>query len=384
MFATCSRRFRIPSACSAALLLAGVALVRPLAAQQPDEGLVGELARLLAAADARTLDASLLGTALRSENPNVRRQAALAAGRIGDAAAVPLLLPALSDSDAVVRTYAAFSLGLLKSATAVPALLELVRSVPPAAQEASQIEAATALARIGGGEAVQALREILGNGSTPGVQTPLATSAALVAAWRINDRGLAAALVGYSDDPDPVVRWHALYSLGRLRAPKGAAALVGGLQDADPRVRAAAARGITRVLLDSARIQWKSVADGLRPLLQDSASAVRINALRALATFHDSSLAAGVVPLIRDVDVNVAVQAETTLGVMGGPVAVAALTPRAQNAVFALRRQALIAWLRPTAPPASRPPPASPATPIGAGGRWPPRRSARRGSAPAL
>jgi len=76
----------------------------------------------------------------------VRRQAALAAGRIGDVAAVSLLLPALSDSDALVRTYAAFSLGLLKSPSAVSALVELVRSVPAAEQDAPQVEAATALA----------------------------------------------------------------------------------------------------------------------------------------------------------------------------------------------------------------------------------------------
>jgi cyclophilin family peptidyl-prolyl cis-trans isomerase/HEAT repeat protein len=343
MSARCSRPFRIPCACRAALLLAGVALCRPLAAQQPDEGRVGELAQLLAAADARTLDASVLGTALRSEDRGVRRQAALAAGRIGDVAAVPLLLPALSDSDAVVRANAAFSLGLLKSTSAVSALVELVRSVPPAQQDAPQVEAATALARIGGAEAVQALREILGNGTTPGVATPLATSAALVAAWRLGDRSLTDALIGYADDPDPVVRWHALYALGRLRVPKGAAVLVGGLRDVDPRVRAAAARGITRALLDSAGVPWSSVADGLRALLSDSVSGVQINALRTLATFHDSSLALSVAPHINDADVNVAVQAETTLGVLGGSVAVTALRPRAQSAVFALRRQALIA-----------------------------------------
>jgi cyclophilin family peptidyl-prolyl cis-trans isomerase/HEAT repeat protein len=324
-------------------LLAGIALWRPVAAQQPDEGLVGELAGLLAAADARTLDASLLGSALRSDNPRVRRQAALAAGRIGDAAAVPILLPALTDSDAGVQANTAFSLGLLKSSSALAALVELVRSVPAGQQGAPQAEAATAIARIGGGEAVRALRDILGNGTTPGVATPPATSAALVSAWRLGDRSLVGALVGYADDPDPVVRWHALYALGRLRAPNGATALVAGLRDADPQVRAIAARGTTRTLLDSARVQWKSVADQLRLLLSDSVSDVRINALRALATFVDSSLASGVAPLVNDPDVNVAVQAETTLGVLGGSLAVAALGPRGQSAVFALRRQAIIA-----------------------------------------
>src|SRR5439155_1369618 len=69
----------------------------------------------------------------------------------------------------------------------------------------------------------------------------------------------------------------------------------------------------------------------------------RFNALRALATFHDTAFARLAVPLVGDADVNVAVQAETTLGVLGGRVAVAALGVRLASAVFALRRQALIA-----------------------------------------
>jgi cyclophilin family peptidyl-prolyl cis-trans isomerase len=70
---------------------------------------------------------------------------------------------------------------------------------------------------------------------------------------------------------------------------------------------------------------------------------VRVNALRALATFHDSTLAALALPLAADPDVNVAVQAETTLGVLGGARAVAALQTGLASATFALRRQAAIA-----------------------------------------
>src|SRR5256886_11440249 len=53
-----------------------------------------------------------------------------------------------------------------------------------------------------------------------------------------------------------------------------------------------------------------------RPLLADRDPQVRINALRALATFHDTAFARLAVPLVGDADVNVAVQAETTLGVL--------------------------------------------------------------------
>src|SRR2546427_8989454 len=77
MSVRCSSRRAIPFACSLALLL--VATRAP--AQQPDEVLVGELARLLAAADARAFDPALLRAALGHAQPAVRRQAALAAGR---------------------------------------------------------------------------------------------------------------------------------------------------------------------------------------------------------------------------------------------------------------------------------------------------------------
>src|SRR5437773_1734465 len=225
MSASCSRRFRIRCACSAALFWWAAVPGTPLAAQQLDEAQIGELAHLLAAADARNFDAALVSTGLR-------------------------------DAD---------------------------------------------------------------------------------------ERAPVSAVAGYVDDVDPTVRWRALYSLGRLRVRQGAPLLVSGLQDPDPRVRASAARGITRQLLDSAHVAWRGVADQLRPLLSDTNPAVRVNALRALTSFHDSGLAQAVIPLLNDPLVNVAVQAETTLGVLGGSGSVAALEGRVQAAAFALRRQAVIA-----------------------------------------
>src|SRR6266704_5589329 len=76
MSASCSRRFRIRCACSAALVWGAAVLCPPLAAQQLDEAQIGELARLLAAADARNFDAALVGTGLRDADERVRRQAA--------------------------------------------------------------------------------------------------------------------------------------------------------------------------------------------------------------------------------------------------------------------------------------------------------------------
>src|SRR5256886_10600115 len=72
MSSICSSRFPIPCACRAiALSLVALALGSPAAAQR-DEGVVDELARLLAAADTRVYDTALFREALRHPDPFVR------------------------------------------------------------------------------------------------------------------------------------------------------------------------------------------------------------------------------------------------------------------------------------------------------------------------
>jgi cyclophilin family peptidyl-prolyl cis-trans isomerase/HEAT repeat protein len=349
---TCSSRRRIRCACSGALFLLVGALpaARPAASQQPaptppaDETLVGQLAALLAATDAKRLDAAAIRDALANANPGVRRQAALAAGRIGDVAAVDLLVPVLGDSSDVVRAAAAFALGLLKDARAVAPLLQLVRAAAASQQGPPEIEAVTAIAKIGGHEGARALVDVLATGS-PGAPPPAppVVAAALLESWRLGARAPVTELVAFAESPDLTARWRALYALARLRAPRGAAQLVAALADRDPAIRAVAARGVTQALLDSARIDARGALDRLRPLLEDQNPQIRINALRAIASFRDSALAAAVAPLVADQNIGVAVQAETTLGVLRGAAALQALRPRLASSVFALRRQALIA-----------------------------------------
>ena len=330
---------------SSFLLLSALLAGRPLLAQRPgavtDETTVGVLAGLLAAADARRFDPAPLREALSHVNPAVRRQGALAAGRIGDAAAIDLLLPVLNDSVPGVQAAAAFALGLLKDARAIPALVDKVRAVPSTDQGEPQLEAVTAIAKIGGDDGARAVTDLLAGGS-PAVSTAV-VNAALLESWRLRERAPVAELVRFTDASDATSRWRALYSLARLRAAPGAAPLIRALSDRDAQTRTVAARGLSKALVDSARLDPRDAIAGLRRLLDDADAHIRINALRALASFRDSGLVAAVVPLVADRDIGVAVQAETTLGVLRGAAALQALRARLTSSVFALKRQALIA-----------------------------------------
>ena len=345
---SCWRRRRIPFACSrrAPWLLAAVLLTvstLPLAAQQGapvDEAAVGELARLLAASDSRTFDEGLLRDGLQQTDASIRRQAALAAGRIGDTAAVPMLIQALADSDQGVRSAAAYALGMLKDPRAIQPLLDLVQRVTPEQQDFGTLEAVTAIAKIGGVEGARALQLVIDAGR-PG-QSNGAVSDALLESWRLGAQAPMVSLTRYTQDPDNLVRWNAVFSLARLGEARGVPSLLTALNDQDATVRAAALRGITARVLTQARQPLPPVIARIRGLLSDPATGVRINALRALGTFHDSTLSEAIAPLASDGVLGVAVVAETTLGVSGGSAAVVALRAHLPSANFAVRRQAAI------------------------------------------
>src|SRR5205814_1373306 len=132
-------------------------------------------------------------------------------------------------------------------ARAIPPLVDVILASAPQAR-APQVEAVTAIAKIGGDDGARALGDVLAAAS-PGNANEV-VNAALIEAWRLGARAPLAQLVG---------------------------------------------------------------------------------------------LTVAVVPLVADRDIGVSVQAETTLGVLGGSRALEALRARLTSSVFALRRQALIA-----------------------------------------
>ena len=337
------KRSRIPSVSRVvhALLAAALTAARaPAQDRSPavDEAVVGQLARLLQDTDARRYDGAFLRELLQAPDAGVRRQAALAAGRIGDVQAVDVLVSALGDTAEPVAAAAAFALGLLRDAGGLAPLVAAVRADRRASVQA---EGAAAIARIGGDGGAAALRQILQAGAGTPIASP-AVATALLEAWRLGDHAPLEELLPFAASAEITTRWRALYSIGRLHRPQGAAALFQALDDRDVAVQTVAVRGITRALVDSARLDPAALGQRLQPLLTQRDRDLRITVLRSLASLRASGVAPAVISLLGDADPGVVVQAETTLGAIGGSAALAALRPRITSATFAVRRQAVI------------------------------------------
>jgi len=339
-------------------LLAG-ALAAPAAAQ--DLGEANDLAQLLRLEDRREFDLGSLQRAAQNPDSLLREQAAVAIGRIGDPAGVPLLLTLLNDPDTTVRVNAAFAIGQLRDSAGGAELARRIDAFPAVAGGRDQIEMVAALARVGGPDAAEALDGLLQRHPPAGGNTDPATSVALLQAWRLGRRAPAARLVEFVHSATRFWRRGATYSAARLRLAAAASAFLEAAGDSDSLTRVYAARGLTASVADSAHLAPAAFEGELRTLLGDSSAPVRIAALRSLATFRDSTMAGAAQSRLADADPNVAIQAEATLGALGGARAVQALEDRfaAPGASFAARTTALQALAQ-----------AAPARVLAVGGAW--------------
>ncbi len=302
---------------------------------------------MLAAEDARRFDHTLLQAATRHPDPLVRGHGALAVGRIGAAAGMPFLIELLTDADSSVQEDAAFALGLLGDPRAVAPLRDHALAVLRS-PGTSAIEAATALAMIGGTDAAQALDELLTQAMSAlesGVAPPIAVQA-VGEAWRLGAAAPVATLRRLASFDAPEVRRRAVYSLARLRAPEAGGALLNATNDTDPRTRSVAVRALTAAFADSANLGRTAVAQVVARLADDGDAGVRIQALNALATFGDPDFTGVALDRLGDPDVNVRVQAMAALGRMGGAGARAALIEAERDRVFAIRREGLLGLSR--------------------------------------
>lgn len=344
----------------------------PAAAPEPlHDAAVLTIAELLRLEDRREFSPLIFERALRDPHPEVRRRAALAAGRIRDPRALPLLRAATADSAAGVRADAVFALGLL--ADTAPETVRLLASLArPTGDVESDlpiaVEAIAALGKMKSASAQRILEEILAAAAPPGsavaaaepepaqaaedstraVHPPLVREA-LLAIWRHPRHARTAELlVPFLGSPDPEIRWAATYALMRLGEPRAAAPLITRLEeDEDDGVRAMAARALAAPVADSADLRSAATA-ALLDRLDDPHSHVRINAIRSLATYRDPGFSRAVGARMADPDPTVPYVVAEALGQLGGEDAVRTLRAAALDTgrPLALRAAALAALVR--------------------------------------
>lgn len=327
-------------------VVTALTLAPPVVAQDP--ALVEAVAPLLQAEDARAFDSTTFTNALNHPDPIVRKTAVTAIGRIGDPAGLPLLLLRLDDPDPAVVVQSFFALGLLGDRGAVGPLLDRLTRADTLTAAALD-EAATALARIGGDQAAQAITEIVaGVGSIRRDRSEQMLPAAVLESWRLGDAAPIEPLLRVARDTMPGLRWRATWALARLGTAASADLLITALHDQVPAIREAAAKGLTTKLGQAARLDAAGVLNELARAFTDETAGVRINALQSAATWGDSAATIAAIPLLGDPDLNVRVAAANALGRMKGHAAVAPLDAILddQGEAWGVRQAALLALAR--------------------------------------
>jgi cyclophilin family peptidyl-prolyl cis-trans isomerase/HEAT repeat protein len=322
-----------------------VSLATRVTAQE--QSLVEQLAPILAAEDARDFQADVLRRGLVASDSLVRRTAVLAAGRIGDFQATPLMLPLLSDPDSTVRAASAFALGVLRDTAAVRPLMDRLTGLP-ALDARSAAEAVTALAKIGGRTVGDFFAGVLGGKvSLSQDDRRPAFAQVLTDAWRLGGDAPITEVLPFMEDTNPATRLQAVYSLARLQAPAAGNRMMLALRDEDGYIRSIAARALTRGYVDSAKVAASAAEELLVRAADDANPQVRINALRALETYRDSAVSTKVSPLLNNGVPGVQVQAAEALGRLGGAEAARTLAQLASSkAPFGVRRAALVSLAR--------------------------------------
>ncbi len=246
--------------------------------------------RIVRAEDERRWDTDL-GSLLSDKNPSVRARAALAAGRIGDERAVPLLVSLLQiGKDDDVRAMAAFALGEAESASAAEALLDELS--PARTQGELRARVIEALGKIIAAlPAAEAQRRSLGaailsilnseNQVRPNLDRQIVLLG-LTAVLRARPEGAGKVIAQFLSSAEPRIRADAANALARLRSKDGNEQLRKLLvNDPDPIVRANAARVLGAT-------EDKDAVDGLVDRAkEDSDSRVRVSAIRAIAALKD-------------------------------------------------------------------------------------------------
>ncbi|HUG52850.1 MAG TPA: HEAT repeat domain-containing protein [Vicinamibacteria bacterium] len=275
------------------------------------------LGRILAAEDRRDLTTDVK-VGLADADRSIRRRSALAAGRIGDPAAVPALIPLLQDGEREVRQMAAFALGLVGDALAVEALVAALEDPEPVVRG----RAAEALGLIGDARAAPAVAQMVLAALPP--KAPLVTvrgddPASMVDPWleprlglfalaRLKDARSAEAVLLAAGKPR-FDWWAATWTAMRLELAALRPVLLAAVASTDPLSRAYGARGLG-ALADPASLE------ALLPLLRDRDETVVVNAVRAVALLGQARAVPAVSALLRSPSSALRVEALKALSVL--------------------------------------------------------------------
>lgn len=249
------------------------------------------LLQIVRAEDERRWDSDLRNL-FRARNANVRARAALAAGRIGDVAAVRDLTTLLDkDSEDEVRAMAAFALGEIESPLASDALVASLRK--DNRNSSTHARVVEALGKISGALpkeqaapaqelAAAILNALQHENRTRSASDPFTILLGLTAVLRAKPANAGPVVAEFLRYSDPRIRADAANTLARLKLKDGNDALRKMLvNDSDPVVRANAARVL------GATEDQSSFEGLLDRALNDEDSRVRVSAIRGLGTLKD-------------------------------------------------------------------------------------------------
>lgn len=314
-------------------------------------------ARLLRLEDRREYDGAALESAATSASSADRRRAALAAGRIRDKRALPLLGRLLADVDTSVAATAAFALGQVADSAAVPLLAPYATAQRVATAPTVVGEAALALGKIRTPAARSAVESFLLAAPSTGTGVREAVSLALLSVYRFPRPADPASILPWLESQDTAIRWRAAYALTRRPDPRGTGALFPYVTDPDALVRSFAIRSLTAPLADSAGVSQARALPVILAATRDADHAVSVSAVRALGTYAAPESIAELERLLGSPDAYLAITAAESLGRLAArvPGSAGALRTAALNASAPVAlRTAAIAALAEVAPAQAR------------------------------
>ena len=263
-------------------------------------------ARLLRIEDTRRDEPAFLDSALLSSSAVLRARAALTAGRLGAATHRPLLRRLGDDVAPRVAATALFALGLVKDTASAPIAERALHR-----EDAVAVEGAWLLGEIGarGAPAIIA-------GLTDTAISPPTRGALLLAAARVRPLPTAA-IARWLDSPESAIVWRAAYALARGRSSAGARSLLARAGSPWSSVREQVARGLGWTVTGDSL--GEAALAVLARLARDADARVRVNAVRASATYGPRGRAAVTTALL-DPNVGVRLVAAQSLDAVLAPV----------------------------------------------------------------